>query len=184
VIQTVRLRSGALCGRIIWETKRAENWSNAWVPKLKDDQQAAGGELAVLVSTAFPAGIGDPMVIYEGVWLVRPDLVRALAEALRTVLIESQRQKVISAGRGESMEAVYNYVTSAQFAQKVRAVVDAYQQMREDLDKEKSAMQRLWKKREAQLERVTSNMLGICGELQGVSAEALPQLDDIGLLPS
>jgi len=183
VIQTVRLRSGALCGRIVWETKRAENWSNAWVPKLKDDQQAAGGELAVLVSTAFPAGIGEPMAMYEGVWLVRPDLVRALAEALRTVLIESQRQKAISAGKGESMEAVYNYVTSAQFAQKVRAVVDAYQQMREDLDREKSAMQRLWKKREGQLERVTSNMLGICGELQGVSAEALPQLDDIGLLP-
>lgn len=184
VIQTVRLRSGAVCGRVVWETKRAENWSNAWVPKLKDDQQAAGGELAVLVSTAFPAGIGEPMVMYDGVWLVRPDLVRALAEALRTVLIESQRQKAISAGKGESMEAVYNYITSAQFAQKVRGVVDAYQQMRDDLDKEKSAMQRLWKKREGQLERVTSNMLGICGELQGVSEEALPQLDDIGLLPS
>jgi hypothetical protein len=184
VIQTVRLRSGVICGRIIWETKRAENWSNAWIGKLKDDQQAAGGELAVLVSTAFPAGIAEAMVMYEGVWLVRPDLVKALAEALRTVLIESQRQKAISAGKGESMEALYNYVTSAQFAQKVRAVVDAYQQMREDLDKEKSAMQRIWKKREAQLERITSNMLAMCGELQGVSQEALPQLDDIGLLPS
>ena len=184
VIQTVRLRSGVNCGRIIWETKRAENWSNAWIGKLKDDQQTAGGELAVLVSTAFPAGITEAMVMYEGVWLVRPDLVRALAEALRTVLIESQRQKAISAGKGESMEALYNYVTSAQFAQKVRAVVDAYQQMREDLDKEKSAMQRMWKKREAQLERITSNMLGMCGELQGVSQETLPQLDDIGLLPS
>jgi hypothetical protein len=99
-------------------------------------------------------------------------------------LIESQRQKAISAGKGESMEAMYNYITSAQFAQKIRAVVDAYQQMRDDLDREKSAMQRLWKKREGQLERITSNMLGICGELQGVSEEALPQLDDIGLLPS
>jgi hypothetical protein len=184
VIQTVRLRSGVACGRIVWETKRAENWSNAWVSKLKDDQQALGGELAVLVSTAFPAGMEEPIVLHEGVWLVRPDLVKALAEALRTVLIESQRQKTISAGRGESMEALYNYVTSAQFAQKVRAVVDAYQQMREDLEKEKSAMQRLWKKREAQLERITVNMLGMCGELQGVSQEALPQLEDIGLLPS
>jgi hypothetical protein len=124
------------------------------------------------------------MLMHEGIWLVRPDLVRALAEALRTVLIESQRQKAISAGKGESMEALYNYITSAQFAQKVRAVVDAYQQMREDLEKEKSAMQRLWKKREGQLERLSSNMLGLCGELQGVSRDALPQLDDIGLLPS
>ena len=184
VIQTVRLRSGAACGRIVWESKRAENWSNAWVAKLKDDQQSAGGELAVLVSTAFPAGIGQPMVMHEGVWLVRPDLVKALAEALRTVLIESQRQKAIAAGKGESMEALYSYITSAQFAQKVRAVVDAYQQMRDDLEKEKSAMLRLWKKREAQLERITTNMLGMCGELQGVSQQALPQLEDIGLLPS
>lgn len=184
VIQTVRLRSGTVCGRIVWETKRAENWSNAWVGKLKDDQQAAGGELAVLVSTAFPAGVDQAMMMYEGVWLVRPDLVRALAEALRTVLIESQRQKGIAANQDESMAAVYAYITSAQFAQKVRAVVEAYQQMREDLDREKSAMQRLWKKREGQLERITSNMLGMCGELQGVSQTALPQLDDIGLLPS
>jgi hypothetical protein len=184
VIQTVRLRSGTACGRIVWESKRAENWSHAWVAKLKDDQQAAGGELAVLVSTAFPAGVEQPMAMYEGIWLVRPDLVRALAEALRTVLIESQRQKGIAANQEESMAAVYAYITSAQFAQKVRAVVEAYQQMRDDLEKEKSAMQRLWKKREGQLERITSNMLGMAGELQGVSRAALPQLDDIGLLPS
>ena len=183
VIQTVRLRSGTVCGRIVWETKRAENWSNAWIAKLKDDQQAGGGELAVLVSTAFPAGVTEPMVVFEGVWLVRPDLVKPLAEALRTVLIESQRQKAISAGKGESMEALYNYITSAQFAQKVRAVVETYQQMRDDLDKEKAAMLRLWKKREAQIDRASANMLGLCGELQGVSQHALPQLDDIGLLP-
>lgn len=183
VIQTVRLRSGTVCGRIVWETKRAENWSNAWIGKLKDDQQACGGELAVLVSTAFPAGVGEPMLIHEGVWLVRPDLVRPLAEALRTVLIESQRQKAVAAGKGESMEALYNYITSAQFAQKVRAVVETFQQMRDDLEKEKAAMQRLWKKRETQIERASINLLGMCGELQGVSQDALPQLDDIGLLP-
>ena len=43
-------------------------------------------------------------------------------------------------------------------------------------------MLRLWKKGEAQLERITTNMLGMCGELQGVSQQALPQLEDIGLL--
>lgn len=184
VIHTVRLRSGAACGRIVWEMKRAEHWSNAWVGKLKDDQQAAGGELAVLVSTAFPSGIEEPMCLHEGVWLVRPDLVRALADALRTVLIESQRQKQIGQGRDAAKEAVYDYLTSAQFAQKIRAVIEAYQQMRDDLDKEKAAMQRLWKKREGQLERVASNMFNLCGELQGVSRDALPQLDDIGALPS
>jgi len=184
VIQTVRLRSGGVCGRIIWETKRAEHWSNAWIGKLKADQQAAAGELAVLVSTAFPAGVEQTMLLHEGVWLVRPDLVRPLAEALRTGLIEAQRQRVVSAGRDESMEALYDYVTGAQFAQKVRAVIGAYQQMRDDLEREKAAMLRLWKKREAQLETLAANMLGLCGELQGISQDALPQLEDVGLLPS
>lgn len=183
VIHTVNLRSGATCGKIIWETKRAENWSNSWIPKLKDDSQTAGGEIAVLVSTAFPANIDEPMLLHEGVWLVTPELVRPLAEALRSVLVESHRQKSISAGKDESMEALFNYITGAQFAQKVRAVVDAYQQMRDDLDKERNAMQRLWKKREGQLARITTNMIGMCGDLQGISGSGMPQLDGIAEFP-
>ncbi len=183
VIQTVRQRSGAICGKIVWESKRAENWSNKWIPKLKDDQQDVGGELAVLVSTAFPAGVEEPMVIQDGVWLVRPELVRPMAEALRTVLLESSRQKAIAAGKGEIMETIFNYITSPQFAQRVRAVVDAQEQMRDDLDKEKNAMQRLWKKREGQMERIANNMLAMCGDLQGISGEALPELEGIAEMP-
>ena len=71
----------------------------------------------------------------------------------------------------------------SQFAQKVRGVVDAYSDMLSDLDREKAAMARLWKKREAQLNRITLNMMGMCGELQGIAENAFPQLDAIGLLP-
>ena len=183
VIQTVMTRSGVVCGKIIWEAKRAENWSNNWIPKLKDDQQAAGAELAVLVSTAFPAGTNEPFLQEAGVWLVRPAAIRPVAEALRAILTESQKQKAVSVGKNEKMEALYDYLCSPRFAQKIRGVVDAYDAMREDLEKEKAAMQRLWKKREAQLERITGNMMGMCGELQGVADNALPQLDTIGVLP-
>ena len=80
------------------------------------------------------------------------------------------------------MEALYDYVCSAQFAQKVRAVLDAYSAMRDDLEREKAAMQRLWKKREGQLERITINVVGICGELQGLSTNSLTHLDEIAPL--
>ena len=49
--------------------KHTKTWSNAWTGKLKDDLTAAGGELAVLVSTAFPADVQEPMLQYDGVWL-------------------------------------------------------------------------------------------------------------------
>jgi len=182
VVQTVMLRSGTVAGKIIWETKRAENWSNKWIPKLKDDQQNTAGEIAVLVSTVFPADVNEPFIQYEGVWLVRPEFARPLADALRAILIEAARQKSVSSGKNEKIEALYDYICSPQFAQKVRAVMDAYTNMRKDLDSEKAAMQRLWKKREGQLERIASNVLGICGELQGLSTSNLPHLEDIAPL--
>lgn len=179
LIQVVKLASGTVCGRIVWESKRAENWSNAWVGKLKDDQNEVGGEIGVLVSTAFPTGVDLPMMNFEDVWLVRPQLIKPLADALRMALIEAHKQRMAAAGKDQKVEALYQYVTSPQFAQKVRAVVDAYRQMRRDLDSEKAAMQRLWKKRETQLERITSNVMGLVGELEGTSQEGLPQLDAI-----
>jgi hypothetical protein len=179
VIQSVRLRSGAVCGKIVWETKRAENWSNKWIPKLKEDQQLVAGDLAVLVTTVFPAGVSESMLMQEGVWLVKPELVKGLSEALRTVLIESQRQRSISTGKGERMEALFDYICSNQFAQRIRSVVEGYEEMRTDLEKEKNAMQRIWKKREGQITRITSQVMSVCGELQGLSAASLPHLGSI-----
>jgi len=173
----VKLRSGSICGKIVWETKRAENWSNNWIPKLKEDLQRVNGDIAVLVSTSFPAELNDPIVQYEGVWLVRPELILGLSAALRTVLIESQRQKSVSAGKGEQMEALFDYITSNQFAQRIRSVVENYESMRSDLEKEKAAMQRLWKKRETQIGRISDQLLAVCGELQGISEASLPMLE-------
>lgn len=182
LIQVVKLASGAICGRIVWESKRAQNFSKAWVGKLKEDQNEVGGEIGVLVSTAFPDDVDLPMVNFDDIWLVRPQLIKPLADALRMALIEAHKQRMAAAGKDEKVEALYQYVTSPQFAQKVRAVVDAYRQMRSDLDSEKAAMQRLWKKREAQLERITSNVMGLVGELEGASHDGLPQLDSIAAL--
>ena len=182
VIQRVKLRSGVLCGTIVWETKRAENWSNNWVPKLKEDMQREAGDIAVLVSTVFPANLDESITQHEGVWLVRPEVVSGLSAALRTVLIESQRQKSVSVGKNEQMEAMFDYVTSNQFAQRIRAVVENYESMRSDLEKEKAAMQRLWKKREMQINRISDQMLAVCGELQGVSSNSMSVLDSVANL--
>ena len=51
--------------------------------------------------------------------------------------------------------------------------------MRIDLEKEKAAMQRIWKKREMQIGRISDQMLSVCGELQGVSSYSMPMLDNI-----
>ena len=51
--------------------------------------------------------------------------------------------------------------------------------MKTDLDREKNAMLRLWKKRESQISRVVNSMSEMIGELQGIAQDSLPQLESI-----
>jgi len=182
VLHSVRLRSGTVCGKIVWETKRAANWSNGWIAKLKTDMQEVGGDIGVLVSTAFPAGVDEPFLQRDGIWLVKPSFVKCVSEALRTVLTEAQRQRAVSTGKNEQMEALYDYICSTQFVHRIKSVVDHQEQMRTELEKEKTALQRIWKKREGQIGGITSQMMSICGELQGLSHGSMPLLDEISPL--
>jgi hypothetical protein len=182
VIQTVSTRTGQICGKIVWEAKRAENWSNGWITKLKEDQQAVGAEIAVLVTTTMPKHTSDPFILHDGVWVTSFSAARPLAEALREILIEQQKSRAISVGKNEKMEAIYDYLCSSQFIQRIRTVVDAYTGMKRDLDSERVAMEKIWKKREKQIERVTHNMMGMCGEIQAISQDSMPHLNEIGQL--
>ena len=182
VIQTVCTPTAQVCGRIIWEAKRAENWSDKWVQKLKDDQREAKADIAVLVTTAMPRGASEAFCEYGGVWVVAPHVVRPIAETLRFGLVECHKLRLASSGKSEKMELLYNYLCSSHFAQRLRAVVEAVDCMRRDLDAEKRAMQRLWAKREVQIERASASMFAMCGELQGIAHESLPELTEIEAL--
>ncbi len=120
VIQSVRTPSGIQCGKIIWEAKRAEHWSDKWLQKLKDDQQAAQAEIAVLVTTAMPRDTQEGFCRIGDIWVVTPALMRPLGETLRVILLEAQRLKQINSGRSEKIEQLYNYVAGPQFYQRVR----------------------------------------------------------------
>ncbi len=54
--------------------------------------------------------------------------------------------------------------------------------MRNDLEAEKRAMQKIWSKRQTQIERVTTSMTSVVGELQGIAHEAIPQLESLEML--
>lgn len=184
LLQRVRSPSGQLCGTIVWETKQTKNWQPAWLQKLKDDQQAVGAEIAVLVSVAMPKDARDPFVRESDIWVTRFDAARPLAEALRNTLLEMHKLRQANTGRSEKMELLYNYICSPQFAQRVKSIVDGANVMRKDLEVERSAMMRIWKKRESQLTRMTSGMLGVVGDLQGIGQDSLPQLESIAALPA
>ena len=82
------------------------------------------------------------------------------------------------------MELLYNYICSPQFAQRLKSVYDGFVTMREELEAEKAAMARIWKKRETQLSRMQDGLLSVVGDLQGICEDALPALDSLAALPS
>jgi hypothetical protein len=184
VLHTVRTIQGIECGKIIWEAKRAENWTDKWLHKLKDDQQEAKADIAVLVTTVMPKGVDEVIVRIGDVWVVSPQVIKPVAEMLRVVLLEANKLKMVNTGRNEKMELLYNYLSSAQFSQKIRTMLEAFESMRSDLEAEKRAMQKIWSRRQTQIERVTNSMTTVVGELQGIAHEALPQLDNLETLES
>ena len=182
VIQTVRTPTGMTAGKIIWEAKRAENWSDKWLQKLKDDQQEAKADLAVLVTTVMPKGVTDPFVRVGDIWVISPQVLRPMAETLRVILLESHKLRQANVGRAEKVEQLYNYLSSPTFAQRIRTVFDTFATMQTELDAEKRAMTRIWTKRQAQIERIGKSMGAVVGEMQGIAHDSLPDLQNLDTL--
>jgi hypothetical protein len=182
VLQCVYTQSGQICGTIIWEAKRARNWSDQWLQKLKDDRMIQNADIAVLVSTTMPKGCIESFKIIGDIWVVSSRVIRPIAETLRVMLIETSKLKLASKGRSEKTELIYNYLCSPNFALNIRSVIETFAYMKRDLDREKNAMNKTWKKRESQLERVAVSMSTMVGELQAIAQDSLPQLGEIDQL--
>jgi len=173
VVQTVRNPLGQPCGKIIWESKRTKNWANDWTAKLKDDQRAVRADVAVLTSTAFPSD-AEGICEYDGVWLTDFPSCIGLASALRQGLIELTHSRSAQEGKSGKMEMIYEYISGAEFRQRVEAIVEPFMEMRKDLHREQVAMQKLWTKREKQIDRVLLGAAGMHGDLEGIVGSQLP----------
>ena len=178
-VHTVMTRSGQRAGVILWEAKRTAKWGNPWPAKLKDDMRATGAEVGVIIATSFPPDWpqGQLFGLHEDVWVTTPAAAIPLAAALRAGLLDAYKARVASANKGEKMEAVYDYLTSPQFAQKLRAVYDAFRKMRAELETERTTTTQRWNRREKQIQMATVQLIGIAGDLQGLAQQDLPQLE-------
>jgi len=181
VLQRVMTRTGQLAGVILWETKRAKDWSPQWTQKLKEDMRACGAAIGILVTTSgvlpreWPANA--LFAPHDDCWVTQHSTANGVAAALRAGLIELHRQRAANAGKGEKMEALYDYLTSPQFALKLKAVYDTFSRMREELESERNVTQQRWARREKQLQAGVTQLLGIGGEIQGLAQQELPSLE-------
>jgi hypothetical protein len=179
VIQTVRNEFGQDCGKVIYESKRTQNFGGDWIEKLKNDQRQIGAEIAVLVTQTMPKDM-DRFGERDGVWICSFNEVKALVFVLRKILIQTQTAKAANENKADKMGLLYGYLTGNQFRQQVEAIVEGFTSLKEELDREKRAMQRIWKEREAQIEKVIGNTIDMYGSIRGIAGKAIasiPQLE-------
>jgi len=169
---------GQICGTILWETKRTKNWSDSWLAKLRDDQRAAKAEISVLVSHALPKEV-ESFDFVNGVWVTHPRVAIPVAIMLRQSLVEVATARQASEGQQTKMEMLYSYLTGPRFRQRVQAIVEAFSNMKEDLDKEKKAITKQWAKRDEQIERVMQATVGMYGDMQGIAGKTLQEIEGL-----
>ncbi len=167
VLQKVNTRTGVCCGSIIWEAKHTKNWSDSWIPKLKDDQQQARADIAVLVTDVLPKEV-EYFGKKDNVWITIPKYVPNLIAPLRMTLEEIAQTKRAVLSKNETVEALFNYLTGPDYSNRVEAIMRGFIGMQEDLNAEKRVTIQRWAKREKQLELVLKNTSGMHGDFQGL----------------
>ncbi|MFO8101731.1 MAG: DUF2130 domain-containing protein [Dehalococcoidia bacterium] len=182
VIHTVYDSSHAPSGVILWEAKRTKNWSDAWLQKLKDDQREIGADIAVIVSEVMPKGV-NKFGLVEGVWVTKFSLAMAVGTALRQQLMEVAFARQGAVGKGEKMDMLYEYLSGSEFRQRIEAIVETFSGMQMQLEKEKRAMAKIWKEREKQIQRITTNTSQMYGAMRGIIGASLPEVELLELGP-
>jgi len=176
VVHAVARGEGAVCGTILWESKRTKNWSDGWLVKLRDDQRAAKADLAVIVTQALPKGI-ETFGHVDGVWVTGTRTFLPLAVALRHTLLELALARQAGEGQQTKMELVYHYLTGPRFRQRVTAIIEKFEEMSADLVKERATMTKLWARREMQIQAVLTATAGMYGDLQGIAGQAIETIE-------
>jgi len=182
ILQVVRNSTGKECGTILWESKNTKDFQKGWIEKLKKDQQEAKADIAVIMSIALPAGI-DSFDMYDGVWVSDYKSLKGLATALRQGLMEVARQKLITTGQDSIKDVLYQYITGQEFIMRIRAIVESFKRMNDELGKERRAMTKIWNSREKQIATVIENVAGIHGSIEGLVGDqkALPEIETLSL---
>jgi hypothetical protein len=167
-IQVVRNGLGQECGKIIYESKRAEHFGGDWIEKLKSDMRNQGAHFAILVTKILPKDM-DSFGEREGVWICSFSDVRPLSFILRDGIIRIFQASRSQENKGDKMQLLYDYLTGNEFAEQWKAIREGFHAMKISIQRERDAMEKLWKAREKQLEKVLLNAAHIKGSVEGIA---------------
>lgn len=181
IIQEVWDSNGSYAGKILWELKNTKTWSEPWIDKLKSDKREVNADEAVIITEVLPPTIKSAG-FRNGVWITERNFVLPLTDSLRVKLIQLVMIKNSHKGKDVKMESLYAYLTGTEFKNRIEAIVEAFSSMQQEVEKEKRYFANKWARDEKNIRQVIDSTYGMHGDLKGILAAAVPQIQGLDLL--
>ncbi|MCT7467005.1 DUF2130 domain-containing protein [Aliarcobacter cryaerophilus] len=179
-MQIVHTRESQNCGKIYYESKRTKDFQKSWIEKFKADMREKGADIGVLVTDVMPSDM-QRMGLYEGIWICSFEEFKGLSAVLREQIIKIHHAMKSQENKTDKMSLLYDFLTSNEFKMQIEAIVEAFTTMQSDLDSEKRSMQRIWKQREKQIEKVLDNTINMYGSIRGIAGNAIGNIKALEL---
>ena len=175
LIQEIWDGNGNYAGKILWELKNTKTWSEAWIEKLKTDKRSINADEAILISEVLPNDM-KTAGFRKNVWITQKNFVIPLSDTIRAKLIQLFYIKNSVKGKDEKMEILYRYLSGSEFKNRVEAIIDAFTNMQEEIEKEKRYFSNKWARDEKNIRQVIDNTYGMHGDLKSIVGQSLPQI--------
>lgn len=179
-LQVVNTRAAQNCGTIYYESKRAKDFQPSWIEKFKADIRDRGANIGVLVTEVLPSDM-DRMGLKDGIWICNYDEFKGLCAVLRESIVQLSTAISSQENKGDKMHMLYDFLTSNTFRMQIEAIVEGFTTMKNDLESEKRSMQRIWKQRDKQIDKVVTNTIDMYGSIKGIAGNAIQEVKALEL---
>jgi hypothetical protein len=167
-IEQIVVDNGRICGKIVYESKNTKVFNLDWVSKLKKDGQRANADCLVIVTQTMPSN-NDKLHQIENVWICPINNFEIVAKTLRYGLVEISKQKITNENKQDKMAQLYLFMNSKEFQNYMEAIFMGIKNLKDSYEKEKNALQKLWKQREKEFANIYDNAVNFIGAIKGIS---------------
>jgi len=175
VIQKVYNNAGNEVGIIAYESKRTKSFGKDWIGKLKEDGGRVKADICVLVTETLPDDI-ERIGQKDGVWICTFSEFKGLALVLRDSIVRVSEAYDSQTNKGEKMQMLYDYLTGKEFSAQFMTIIEGFTDLQKGYLDERNRMEKIWKMREKQLEKILLNTNGFIGSIKGIAGSSFPEM--------
>jgi len=185
LIHIVKTRQGDLCGKIYYESKRTQEFQNAWLQKLRNDNLEVNADVLVIATKTMPTG-QERFFCKDGVWICPFWGIKEFSMVMRFAIMQAHIVSVVQQGKDTKMEMIYDYMTGKEFAGQFGAIFEGFEALRQSIAKQRLQMEKNCKEQDKQMEKIMVNAIRFYGSIKGIAGQSIPNIqmleDDTPLL--